>query len=332
MDDIERRPDWVEIAQRRFVGTARTRVRDTWPRLPEPGEIHIAEGMDERSVEPRMVCVLSVDPAGGTVEVALVSPETELATDRDSQLPVAASGLPFRLMVESDVVAELWMIQLGRQVVRLAPDHLERVSRASRGGWAPDPDTALSIQGVSDPRSLFKEEEHAALDALARDCASRRADLRSTAVVVDPAVLRRSDRESGDRHLGRLVATARGLLASEMRVVPERALDRMAGPGAQDCDTLRALAPIWEAALREPRAETTAAVRFEPDRTSVAEGDDQLGALLPPVIEGAGRSVLLLTIGDAWSDGLGAPVGLATATAGDAARLQIVRRDVEGAW
>jgi len=331
MSNEEKRPDWLEIAQEQLAKRQRPKVQDSWPRLPEPGEIHIVEAMDGRSLEPRMACVLAVAPNTGSAEVALVSHEIDLATDRDLPLPAKDSGLPFDLLVETDVVARVWLIQLGRLVVRLRADRIDSVIRVVMGGQEPATDTVLPIQGTADPRSVFKEEEGAALDALAQDCSLHLEGARRVPIVVDPAVLVRADREPADRHLGRLVATAQQLLASETRIVPERSLDWLPRLGDGDCDTLRALTPMFEAALHESTSRVTDAIRFDPEREVETDQDDELGALLPPLIEANTRSLLLLTIGDAWSGGMGAPTIMATATVGDHGPLQIVRHDVEEA-
>jgi hypothetical protein len=131
--------------------------------------------------------------------------------------------------------------------------------------------------------------------------------------------------------MGRLLATAEQLLGSETRVVPDGAADRLRSSGLQDHDTLRALAPIFEAALREASTRTDHTIRFDPDRGFGSAQDDELNALVPPLIEAGGPSVLLLTIPGAWSGGMGASTTLATATMGESGPIQIVRHDVEEA-
>jgi hypothetical protein len=327
-----RRPAWLKIAQQQLATRARPKVEDCWPRLPLPGEIHIAEVMGGQEAEPRMVCVLAVEPTKGWAEVALVSPEVDLGTDRDLPLSALATGLPFELMVETDVVAKLWLIQLGRVVVRLDSDRTDSIFHAVRGEGALGSCVALPIQGPADPRSVFKEEERVALGALARDCNSQLASGWRAPVVVDPAVLVGADHSAVGEQRKRLVAVAERLLDAESRMVPDPSFDLLAILGVSDCDTLQALAPLLEAALREPDPGATDALRFDPPREFEADPEDELGALLPPLIESEARSILVLTTRNAWSDPVRAPMSMATAASDEAGPVQIVRLDVEEAW
>jgi hypothetical protein len=335
-------PAWVKDAQRRFAQRPTPRISANWPALPAIGELRIMEPIEGGPAEPRLVCVLGVDQDEGMAEVALVSNETELATDRDLEVPTGASGLPFDLLVQADRVARVWLIRLGGAAGRLADDMIEDLLRAAAGEGSVSVESALPVQGPADPRSVFKEQEQAALDALVGESNEHFGRHERAPVVVDPAVFAREGNESGESFLGRMVAVAERFVGSETSVVPERAFEEMvAATGCASaselesigCDTVRALSPMLEAALREPPSTGDEVIRFDPGRTARGSGvADELLALIPSLAEGGARSVRLLTVQDAWSDGMPAATAMAAATMKGSGPLQIVRFDMEGAW
>src|SRR4051794_39344937 len=69
---------------------------------PSIGTICIAEPM-ERSADNVLVLVVDSHPQSYSFTVVLLTPDVELATDKDVYLPSEATGLPYALAAQTDV-------------------------------------------------------------------------------------------------------------------------------------------------------------------------------------------------------------------------------------
>ena len=115
-------PEWLGTARLRESVRRPLEVDDDWPRFPRIGDLRIADPTLPGRCDPRMVLVIGLDPEIGVADVALVSNETEFASDADVVVPAGTSGLPFDFMVEAGVVERMWCVQLGGLVAELGSE------------------------------------------------------------------------------------------------------------------------------------------------------------------------------------------------------------------
>jgi len=156
--------------------------------------------MDRGMVEPRLVYVGDVDDTHGIVHAALLTNETEMATDEDVLTPASLTQLPFDTLVEIDIVGSLWSAQLGKRVGRATPPLTKAIGRVMQGDWTAIAPTwrGMPVRGQRDVRWAFKERELDAIHALSRDCARWLAEgPQEGSHLLDPAllVLRANDDE-----------------------------------------------------------------------------------------------------------------------------------------
>jgi hypothetical protein len=126
---------------------------------PRTGQVFVANA--PRCHPRRLVLVFATSPS--FAQVALTHSFPELATDHDLILPPTCTGLPYILVVQTDLVTPLLPSQL---VARLAflPSS---VSNACLPGADLTPYArGLPLQGRQDARWAFKLEELACLHAL----------------------------------------------------------------------------------------------------------------------------------------------------------------------
>lgn len=132
------------------------------------GDLRFARGLIGESLDPRLVLVLSVSQLD-FADVLLVHTATEMACDIDLVVPAAVSAAPYEIVVETDLRAVVWTLQLGPVVGRLDDGVISALGRDTTS-----PDSAapaglhrgLKLAGPSDPRWRFKQDEGTALRAL----------------------------------------------------------------------------------------------------------------------------------------------------------------------
>jgi len=137
------------------------------------GDLRFANGVAGSDAEPRLVLVLSVDSRLDFAEVLLVHTAVEMACDVDAIVPVAVSGAPYAVVVETDLRGAVWTLQLSPEVghldetviTALAPGH-----EVSTAGPASGVSHGIRLAGPVDPRWGFKADEGAAFRSLTRDC------------------------------------------------------------------------------------------------------------------------------------------------------------------
>ncbi len=163
------------------------------------GDLRIVAPLAHLPTDPRLALVLKVAEAGEFVEVLLVHPATELATDRDAVLPRRETSAPYDVVVQTDLRAVVWTWQVGERVGRLHESTLgelrawasgiddEAVSEQPTAGAGFHTGTRLA--GPIDRRWGLKKAEGTVLRRLAGDCTEA---LLTRDVVwrVDPGLLR----------------------------------------------------------------------------------------------------------------------------------------------
>jgi hypothetical protein len=226
-----------------------------WSGLASPGEVGLRPGQvlacetrQENDGEDfsRLVLVLDVDQEEPVVTVCLVTNETDLAIDTDLIVPAATSGLPLDIVVETNLVGNVWKFQLvGDRVLGSLPPEVLDVVAALEAGNPPeggDLTRGLPMSGADDPRRNFRESELADLKRLTAECERHLLDGGLGAPVPDHGpLLRRISTDTNAAHAWLLDATtgfANGSLASTPAVA-EALLDAVSMMGADP--VLRAL-------------------------------------------------------------------------------------------
>lgn len=330
-------PGWVEEANRLLGQRLRPEVVDDWPTPPQVGDVRVAGVVAGRPGELRLVCVLGADSGTGVARVALVSNETEMASEGDVVVPGSGCGLTFDLLIEARAVGFLWWIQVGRKVARLDNGWIESVLRAVD---APPPAADASRAGP-DVReaavSRFQRAESATLHSLTAGCeASQASGVRTVPVVVDPMLLAQRRAETTVRHTGRLLEVARELAEVSTAVLPRQGLAEI----LTGCDTSQAHGPDLRTALR-PLLEGALAglgleggetrAQFEPARTGARpDADGTLSEALAGLAAANHGSVRLVTDRGAWTDQTADQRPLVAVRWGGGVRMQVVRHFLGG--
>lgn len=257
-----------------------------------PGQVRRLDAMNSDGPNSRLVVVQDVDVASGTVRVALLSPETAMASTDDRMLPRQQSGLTFDLLVELDVTGPAWLIQLGPV---LATADLDVIAMAPSGA---------SLRDERDSRWTWKEQELDAFAALTVDCLRQVID-GPPATVVDPVcmnpdVTSRVDLRHIAVHVARCARQGKALL-SVWPLVP--AEDGTGGLSrwrdAVEPDTLKVLtsAALRGAALYTHRHANPVAATITGRKVL---HDDPLVALLSAQVLDGARCLRVLTTTGLW--------------------------------
>lgn len=190
-------PTWLEAA---ISGIRTPRVgfpeQAEWPLTAAAGEIRAARPMDQEHLGARLVVVLETytddDP---WVNACLVAEAIEVAGDRDIRFDPEESGLSFPVVVESDVVGPLFVVQLGPVLGRIDASLLAAIRSAVHGERAPTlaGRRGTPIKGRLDARWHLKEDEVGTMHALAHACMEHllRTDVEGGGreAVLDPSLL-----------------------------------------------------------------------------------------------------------------------------------------------
>lgn len=335
-------PRWLSQARNRVRVRGPIRARDDWPHVPRIGELRLADPMVPGQTDPRIVLVIGVEPQIGVADVALVSNETEFASDEDVVIGCGASGLPFDLIVEPGIMARLWCIQLGRLVANLDVGLARAVRQRAMDVQTPADDTSRVVEDRApvDQRSVFKRRERAELDALSADCqlAVRRHGSGSE-VMLDPALFDPALVGPEHQRFERWLTVAEILVRSAPVIVPVTALesnlrtctlDSRLAAGRRRPDAVRALLPLFERVLAERPARFDDDLEMVPKRSRRADAvERELMWMLSSASKRGSRSVRLLTVPAAWTGEFPEPMVMARVVTADRTELQIIRHNLE---
>ena len=335
-------PIWLEAARSRARGGRPFEVRDDWPRFPRAGDLRVAEPTAVGRCDPRMVLVIGLDPDTGIADVALVSNETEFASGVDVVMAAANTGLPFDILVETEAVAQIWCVQLGRLVAELGLDLRPTIQRTTAGRMMVTP-TARHIRDADpsiDQLALFREREQGELAALTEDC--RQALIRQESrpeTVLDPAVLGPAAEGARSGTFERWLTIAEVLVQSPSAAIPVAALEASLDvdglvprtrPGCPGPDEVRAVLPLVERVLSDRPTVDAVDLEIEPARRRPDRAlDRELMSMLVTASRRGMRTVRLLTVPDAWTGEFEESVAMARVTAVDTHRTQIIRHNLE---
>ena len=145
------------------------------------GDLRTIEGLVHQPADCRIGLVLRVDPSNEFADVLLVHSAPELATDRDAIVAADVASAPYDVVVQTDLRAVVWTLQLQRRVGHLDHQSLDAIKAvasddtADESGLRPamevaDTHSGTRLAGPLDGRWPFKESEGAALRRLAADC------------------------------------------------------------------------------------------------------------------------------------------------------------------
>ena len=132
------------------------------------GQVRAIRSPGSDRVSDRMVLVIRVDSQREFAEVMLVHPYTELATSSDLIVSPERSAMPYRVVVETDTRAVVWLYQLAALIGEIPPEALEAVADVAVGvsPVAAAFSTGMPLRGRFDPRWEFKALEGAAIRSL----------------------------------------------------------------------------------------------------------------------------------------------------------------------
>lgn len=163
-----------------------------WFAVPQPGEIRAARPMDEiPEASPRLVVVLDVDVEGDPwVNALLIADTVDVATDHDIRLDPGDTGLSFPVLVETDIVGPLFVVQLGPALATLSPTLLQGLRAEVCGDTLPNfaGRRGLPLRSNREARWQWKEHELAAMHEMAYPCMELELREDSGVTFVDPVL------------------------------------------------------------------------------------------------------------------------------------------------
>jgi hypothetical protein len=247
------------------------------------------------------------------------------------------AGLPFDLMVESDVTATLWWFQVERLIGRLDERLTELVVTAVRTGAAVLPRRVRGVPVVDadDPRRALRSAESQRMGCLGADCESAGVTGGATIpLVVDPALVAVREADDAAGYSARLTAGAAALATSASSIIPSRAAAVILEAGDRGlrlpCDVWRGLQPCLERALSDADEESAGEIVFEPGRTSRDRWADRaLAEACAGQLAAGARAVRLLTTSGTWSGSRQQSRRTATAGLGGDRRLRLIHHHLE---
>jgi hypothetical protein len=117
----------------------------------------------------RLVLVVALTDSQA-VEVTLVHPHVELATDSDLVVPRGLLDVPYDLVIQTDLAGVVWRTDLGRSVGHVPSVLVQSYFTGMPPVDMPQVYTGHALAGSLDVRWGFKAQEGDEIEALAADC------------------------------------------------------------------------------------------------------------------------------------------------------------------
>ena len=144
------------------------------------GDLRAMDALAHQTADRRIGLVLGVDAANDFADVLLVHSAPELATDHDVVVAADVASAPYDVVVQTDLRAAVWTLQLLQRVGHLDEQALGAVKTVASNVTMDEPSPQLAMGGTGaysgtrlagplDGRWSFKESEGAALRRLATD-------------------------------------------------------------------------------------------------------------------------------------------------------------------
>jgi hypothetical protein len=280
-----------------------------WPIDALPGDIRAALPMDGGDVPARLVLILeSFSDGDSWANVCLIGDAPEASGNRDIRLDPEETSATFPLLVQTDVVGPLFMVQLGPRVGHVEAPLLASLRSAVYGEIPADlaGRYGMPIVGSRDARWQLKDAEVSAMHGLAHDCMQHLLNLDRTegavSVVLDPAFIT-ADVQPSTRSMLRVVTIAarKGFTLDVPLPSPNETARLEEWMGSLDSDEVRAMEALWQGFLRRP--ETHEAIN-EPNPewadTWQTPGAQSLGRHLAGRAAGGTRAFRVLTQSELW--------------------------------
>lgn len=164
----------------------------TGRKIIQRGDIRQVAPCSDPNDAMRLALVLDEDHERSSVEIMLVHPYVELATETDLVFAPDETGAPYPVVVETRVRSAVWTYQVERSSKRvggLPAEVLEEIGKvaAADDPFVVSPRTGPPLAGPADSRWNFKKQEIKVLNQLAAD--------RISAVFEDRPILKFDDME-----------------------------------------------------------------------------------------------------------------------------------------
>lgn len=253
-------PEWLKDALG-SISTPSVPFPDSeGPTRVKTGDIRAARPMDGGSA--RLVLILN-ESASGWANTMLLANVIEAATNRDVRLDPEDTRLPFPVLVETDVVGPMFVVQFGPLLGRIDDEMIATLSQVKRGddSYVLADRRGLPVLSRKEYRVRWKQQELETMHSLAGHCFAElmQKEEATTPVLADPALFEDLDHAEPADIVVRLLEVAK---IRNLDVPPE-SLGSLEGlkswlarldPGA-----IAALEPIWRGVLRETRLISTGA-------------------------------------------------------------------------
>ena len=145
------------------------------PVLIERGDVRVVSPTDG-SGDRRIALVIATGEFDGVATVVLAHSCPEMATSADAVIGTAGRGIPYPVVVQTDLGGCIWQSQIGRLVGRIDPASVQAAVSRGYGYVNEDAATGSPLTGVADRRWAFKADEGRVLRCLTAD---------ATAVLLD---------------------------------------------------------------------------------------------------------------------------------------------------
>ena len=133
------------------------------------GDIRQVESSPDLDAVVRLALVLAVDSDKGSVEIVLVHPYAELATEADLVFSPDETGTPYSVVAQTRVRSVVWINQMRERVGRLSEKALKEFGQVTIAAdpFAVSSRTGPPLAGPADSRWRFKQQEVKILNQLA---------------------------------------------------------------------------------------------------------------------------------------------------------------------
>lgn len=145
--------------------------RPTARRGVSRGDIHRVMPCFQPNGPGRFALILNVDSDEESVEIVLVHPYIELATETDLIFTPDKTDTPYAVIVQTEIRSAVWTLQTDERVGSLSEEALDEFGRVavSDDPFTTSPRTGLPLAGPIDYRWGFKLQEIETLNYLAAD-------------------------------------------------------------------------------------------------------------------------------------------------------------------
>ena len=139
------------------------------PVLIERGDVRVVVPTDGYGDHRRIALVIATGEFDGVATVLLAHSCPEMATSADAVIGTAGRGIPYLVVVQTDLGGCVWESQIGRRVGHIDPASVQAAISCTYGDITKDVTTGPPLTGVADRRWAFKAAEGRVLRGLTAD-------------------------------------------------------------------------------------------------------------------------------------------------------------------